>query len=53
MVLTMLDGEDTQTLLDGKKFNFMHSQAVVTKNFLIFPSSQALALAPPDETFTT
>ena len=28
VVLTMLGGGDTQTLLDDKKFNIMHSQVV-------------------------
>ena len=38
MVLTMLGGGDTETLLDGlKKFNFMHSQAVGTQELSDFP----------------
>ena len=57
VVWTIIGGGDTQTLLAGKKkLSFMHSQVVGCKNFVIFPSSLALALAPQyelsGETFT-
>ena len=41
----MLGGRITQTLLDGKKLNFVHSQGVGMQNFLIFPYSLELALS--------
>ena len=37
VVLTMLGGGDTQTLLDGKKLNFMHSQVVGMQKISDFP----------------
>ena len=45
VVLTMLGGGDTQTLLDGKNWTFCTGRQWGHKNFPIFSSSWELALA--------
>ena len=64
VVLTIFSGGDTQTLLDGKKLNFMHSQSVGMQKLSNFPwlmgananasgASASAPYEPPGETFTT
>ena len=46
-----LSGGDDQPLLDVKKLNFLHSQAVRMQKLWVRPSARANE--PPGETFTT